>query len=273
METSRANIASLILRRLESQKEDLTRQFDESAAEIAHFVLDDLLPENLVNSIYRNFPNAKNTRLKKNLREHKHVAYQMNNYASILEEVIYAFQDARVVQCISEICDLKQLEADKNLYAGGLSLMSQGHFLNPHLDNSHDKDRARWRVLNLLYYVTPNWQESYGGHLELWPNGLTASPIGIPCQFNRLVVMATHQRSWHSVRKVGATPIQRCCVSNYYFSDSPIISGDQFHITSFRGRPTERAKDVLLRIDTRLRSIVRKIFRNGIRENPHKYKQ
>ena len=50
--------------------------------------------------------------------------------------------------------------------------MKKNQFLNPHLDNSHDKDRSRWHVLNLLYYVTPNWQEDFGGNLELWTNGL-----------------------------------------------------------------------------------------------------
>ena len=32
--------------------------------------------------------------------------------------------------------------------------MPQGNYLKPHLDNSHDRDRKRYRVLNLLYYVT-----------------------------------------------------------------------------------------------------------------------
>lgn len=45
--------------------------------------------------------------------------------------------------------------------------MAKDNFLNPHLGNSHDKDRECYRVLNLLYYVTPNWSHEQGGNLEL----------------------------------------------------------------------------------------------------------
>lgn len=140
----------------------------------------------------------------------------MNKYSPFLEEVIYAFQDERVVQLISEICGIQQLLPDENLYAGGLSLMAKNNYLNPHLDNSHDKDRNRWRVLNVLYYVTPNWTLENGGNLEVWPNGIKQNPITIESKCNRLVIMATHQQSWHSVSKVLIDDV-RCCVSNYYF--------------------------------------------------------
>jgi len=58
---------------------------------------------------------------------------------------------------IEEITGLKEMVPDKNLYAGGISLMANGNFLNPHLYNSHDNDMKYYRVLNLLYYCTPDW--------------------------------------------------------------------------------------------------------------------
>ncbi len=173
---------------------------------------------------------------------------------------------------VEGICGLPSIFPDAFLYAGGLSMMPKGNFLNPHLDNSHDKDRNSWRVLNLLYYVTPDWEGSFGGNLELWPNGLKEKPIMITSKFNRLAVMATHQNSWHSVNKVLADNT-RCCVSNYYFSDTPVRKTDTFHVTSFRGWPKQKIKDIVLQLDTTLRMSVRKIFKKGIRENPHQYKK
>lgn len=38
-------------------------------------------------------------------------------------------------------------------------MMGENQFSQPHLDNSHDNKRKLWRVLNLLYYVTPNWEQ------------------------------------------------------------------------------------------------------------------
>ena len=196
----------------------------------------------------------------------------MDKYNPLLEEVIYAFQDKNVVRIVSEICCLKSILPDDNLYAGGMSLMSKNNYLSPHLDNSHDKDRQLWRVLNLLFYVTPDWQLENGGNLELWNKGLKESPIIIESRFNRLVVMATHQESWHSVNKVVVDKV-RCCVSNYYFSETPLTNNDDFHITTFRGRPSQKIKDVVFRIDNGLRSSIRKLFKKGIRENPHHYKK
>ena len=169
---------------------------------IGYFKIDNLLPKKLALEIFNSFPKTNETILKKNLREYKYVAYQMDKYSSLLEEVIYAFQDEKVVSLIGEICDLNNIHPDEYLYASGLSIMGKGNFLNPHLDNSHDKDRNKWRVLNLLYYVTPDWKKEYGGNLELWPSGLKNNPVIITSKFNRLVVMATHQNSWHSVNKV-----------------------------------------------------------------------
>jgi Rps23 Pro-64 3,4-dihydroxylase Tpa1-like proline 4-hydroxylase len=269
---NRGEIAHLICTKLISNKEALKTQFLESKETIGYFFIDDLLPKELALEIHNKFPTTKEAIRKKNLREFKYTAYQMDNYNTLLEEVIYAFQDKKVVALVSEICQLEEVFEDEHLYAGGLSLMKKDNFLNPHLDNSHDKDRNRWRVLNLLYYVTPNWNTENGGHLEIWPKGLKNTQTILESKFNRLVVMTTHQNSWHSVSKVLKDDI-RCCVSNYYFSATPILVSDTFHITTFRGRSSEKVKDIFLRVDNTMRSSLRKLFKKGIRENPHQYKK
>jgi Rps23 Pro-64 3,4-dihydroxylase Tpa1-like proline 4-hydroxylase len=94
----------------------------------------------------------------------------MNKYSSALEGIVYAFQNPRVLKVIEEITGIQGMVPDENLYAGGISLMAKDNFLNPHLDNSHDKNRQMYRVINLLYYVTPDWREEYGGS---WNYGTT----------------------------------------------------------------------------------------------------
>lgn len=272
MLNTRTNISQLIYNRILDNKEQLKLQFENTKDSIGYFFIDELLPEELTNKLYANFPKVEDSKKRKNLREYKYVAFQMNKYNSILEETLYAFQDKKVVSLIGEICGLHAIEPDSFLYAGGLSLMGKGNFLNPHLDNSHDKDLKRWRVLNLLYYVSPNWKIENGGNLELWPNGLQKNQITIKSKFNRLVVMVTHQKSWHSVSKV-LVDQTRCCISNYYFSKSPILPSDTFHVTTFRGRPNEKIKNRILILDSKIRGFLRKIFKNGIRENPHQYKK
>jgi Rps23 Pro-64 3,4-dihydroxylase Tpa1-like proline 4-hydroxylase len=270
---NRTALADLIVARIEPHTQALRASFQATQNKIGHFVVDDLLPVDIAEKIYRSFPDASGMRLKKSLREYKCIAAQMNNYDPILEEAIYAFQDVRVVALVSEICGIKSLHPDEHLYAGGISLMGNGHFLNPHLDNSHDKDRNKWRVLNLLYYVTPDWQLGNGGNLELWPDGMNNKQVTVHSKFNRLAVMATHDASWHSVSPVSCATASRCCVSNYYFSDTSLKPGEDFHVTTFRGRPEQKIRDLVLRTDAAARMLLRRLFRRGVVKTQHLYKK
>ena len=187
----------------------------------------------------------------------------------MLEEAIYAFQMPEVVQRIERLTQIKALEPDDMLYAGGISMMAPGHFLNPHIDNSHDKFRQRYRVLNLLYYVSPDWDQPRGCNLELWQTGPEGKPTTVISRFNRLVVMITRRTSWHSVSR-NVSDEDRCCVSNYYFSRVPLGGTDYYHVTSFRGRPEQPVRDVVLRADNWLRTVIRTKF-PGLFKNPHYY--
>jgi Rps23 Pro-64 3,4-dihydroxylase Tpa1-like proline 4-hydroxylase len=269
--TDRKVIADIILQKLELNKERLREHFF-TENQINSFTLDDLLPDELAQSIFISFPETEEMVLKKSLREHKYIAVQMGKYNPLLEEIIFSFQDERILQLITHISGIQILLPDEHLYAGGISLMNQGCFLNPHIDNSHDAERENYRVLNLLYYVTPDWDAKNGGNLELWDGGLGQRQRTIISKFNRLVVMITNRASWHSVSPVLVSK-NRCCVSNYYFSPTSAESEEYFHVTSFRGRPEEAVKDVLLQGDNILRNGVRKIFRKGLLTNTHIYRK
>lgn len=265
-------ISNLIYSKIFSQRAALKELYNSSKPQIGFFFIDDLLPNTVARKCFTVFPNKKEMRCLKSIREYKYVSAQMDKHHEFLENVVYAFQEPKIVKLIEEICEVNSLYADESLYAGGISLMAENNFLNPHLDNSHDAERQRWRVLNLLYYVTPDWKVENGGHLELWPNGPKNDPILIESKFNRLVVMATHDTSWHSVNKV-VVDNNRCCISNYYFSDNPLKEEDKFHVTKYRGRPEETFKNVILDFDANLRMLLRKVFKKGIRKNPHVYKK
>lgn len=268
---NRQDIALQIIERLNPKKESLKKDFFLSDRINSCFI-DDLLDESLALNIAHSFPRKEEMSQRKTLSEYKYVAVQMDRYSPILEEIIYAFQDPRVLSLIQDITGFSTLLPDENLYAGGISLMDQGCFLNPHLDNSHDKDRKNFRVLNILYYVSPDWKESSGGNLELWDNGLKSKPRTIVSKFNRLVIMITNRISYHSVNQVLADS-QRCCVSNYYFSPISAENNDYFHVTSFRGRPEEKMKDFVLSADILLRNGIRKFFPKGLVKPWHVYKK
>lgn len=268
---SRREIADHIVARLNAGLAGMREQYAEPG-QVPSCWVDDLLPEALARDVHAAFPPAGRMMVKNSIKERKYVAAQMDAYAPILEEAVFAFQDPRVIELVGAITGLRQVEPDANLYAGGISTMLKGNYLNPHLDNSHDRDQKRYRILNLLYYVTPDWQVGYGGNLELWDQGPSNQPRTIPSLFNRLVLMATNKASWHSVSEV-LHDGSRCCVSNYYFSPVAPEEQEYFHATSFRGRPGETVRDMVLVADNALRSAVLRVLGGKGYRNPHVYRR
>lgn len=267
----RKALADLILNKLEKEKATLKESFQQSGR-INSCYIDDLLPADVAEAIYKAFPIDTEMATNKSIREYKKIAAQMDQYNPLLEEIVFAFQDERVVSICESITGIENMQPDSLLYAGGISLMSKGNFLNPHLDNSHDNDRKLYRVLNLLYYVTPDWKFENGGNLELWDHGVKGTPRTIVSKFNRLALMITNTASYHAVSKV-IVDKERCCVSNYYFSDQPADNKSYFHVTSFYGRPEEPIKGILLKLDRNIRNLIRKLTGKRIVPTKHIYKK
>ncbi len=258
-----ANIAKSIL----SKKNDLLTYWNTSAP-VKHFYVDGLLTDAEVAAVHQLFP-AKDQLIKRNtLREKKQVGVALEKYHPLVSELLMAFQQSEVVDAVSEITGIKNMIPDPSLYASGLSRMEHHDFLNPHLDNSNDGNAENYRVINLLFYITPNWKIENGGNLELWDEKVKTQKT-IHAKFNRLVIMATDDKSWHSVSKV-IVDDARCCLSNYYFASNPIGNHDYFHATTFKGRPNEIIRGLLLTLDGVLRNNIRKIFRKGIFKSQHR---
>lgn len=256
-------LVDLLASRLDAERPDILRQWaNPQGTTTRHFVVDDLLPPIFASRIFEAFPRDGNGFFnRESFREKKRTSAQLDTYEPLLSDITYAFQSPRIVDLVSAICGFEAIEPDPKLYAGGLSMMFQNDFLNPHIDNSHDSERARYRRLNLLYYVAPDWCLENGGNFELWDEARLV-PKTLVAKANRLVVMETNKTSWHSVSPV-TVDAARCCVSNYYFSEKSPDESAYFHVTSFSGRPDEKVKRALGVVDNSLRNFVSKTLGVG----------
>lgn len=249
-------IENSIISKLTNQQSTLQNQWN-NAGQIGtrYFVIDGLLPKKNCLEIFDGFPHEfEHCRQIDTFRERKKTLAQLNKVDPIISAAIHAFHVPAVIQGIEDITGIRDLKADPNLYAGGISMMGKGDFLNPHIDNSHDFTKQHYRRLNLLYYVSPNWMQENGGNLELWDDAVN-TPLEITAVFNRLVVMETTHSSWHSVNEVRANKT-RCCVSNYYFSKESPTEQEYYHVTSFTGRPRQTVQRCYGKIDNALRQFV-----------------
>ena len=250
---------SLILKSFEAQADNLKEDWNNCDPTFTqYFYIDNLLPIDDVDEIYNEY--LKNTDkwiISRGLFERKSTLKEIDTLGSIIPAITDSFHSPEVINAISNITGIKELVPDPSLYAGGMSRMSKGDFLSPHIDNSHDQAKLRYRRLNLLYYVSPDWVSENGGNLELWDNKVT-TPHEIVSAFNRLVVMRTNDNSYHSVNKV-KTNSPRCCVSNYYFSKNSEKGYDYNHVTSAGAWPGQNFMRALGKVDTISRTFISKL--------------
>lgn len=259
----KARFVEQMVARITACQDDIARQWTHpTETSTRHFVLDDLLPQADVDAIYAAFPrNGDGFFDRDTFRERKKTSANLSAYDEVLSDITYAFQSEQVVDLIAGLLGLKAIEPDPKLYAGGLSMMFPGDYLNPHIDNSHDAGRERYRRLNLLYYVSPDWVEANGCNFELWSDD-RRTPKTIVSRQNRLVVMETNKTSWHSVSP-NVSDQARCCVSNYYFSPISPDESTYFHVTSFMGRPEQPVRRIVGVADNALRNTVSKVLKRG----------
>jgi Rps23 Pro-64 3,4-dihydroxylase Tpa1-like proline 4-hydroxylase len=259
----REQLVKLILERLDRDKAAIAADFHADKGITTRFTaIDNLLPDDMARKFANAFPDVSQMRLLDSFRERKYTSKSLDRFDPLISDITFAFQDKRVINTVAEITGIKDAVGDPQLYAGGISAMTEGHFLNPHLDNSHDGDQKNYRVLNLLYYVSPDWKGEYGGNLELWDEGVK-EPVEVPSLFNRLVLMSTNDKSWHSVNEVKADR-PRYCISNYYFSPHSPNGYETTHVTYFMARPEQKFRRAITKLDSDLRTAVRKIKKGGL---------
>ncbi|MEM8937157.1 MAG: hypothetical protein AAGC77_12180, partial [Pseudomonadota bacterium] len=141
-------LAGLIKERLVKETPRLAAQWREGGGQSArHFTLDTMLPDGVANAVADAFPaEGPAWRRLDSFREKKKTFAKLDAVDPLMGAVTDAFHDDAVLAAIAQITSIDTLEADPSLYASGLSVMTKGDFLNPHIDNSHDADRRPDRL-------------------------------------------------------------------------------------------------------------------------------
>lgn len=113
---------------------------------------------------------------------------------------------------------------------GGLHCSGPGGRLMPHTD-FHYYDRLKlYRRLNLLLYLNPGWEESFGGGLELWEKGAKHPAKLVVPRWGTCVIFRTDDQSVHGFSTPIAEGHWRRSIALYYYSslEAAHFSGDAF---------------------------------------------
>jgi hypothetical protein len=128
-----------------------------------------------------------------------------------------------------------------------------------HIDFNYIEERQLHRRLNILIYFNKNWEEEWGGHIELWDREVKVCHHSFAPIFNRCVVFATSEISYHGVPAVKCPPdqVRKSFAAYYYTKEAPDGWSGKAHTTIFKARPNEVVKGrVLMPLETAKRNVV-----------------
>lgn len=262
-------VSATIAARLEAEADRLTAAFD--AAEsggVRYCWLDSLLPDDVMLAAFSLLPALAGMVRLKTLKERKFVTAELDALAEPIRHLVMALNSRAVADIVARIIGVPFLETDPKLYNSGITAMVPGDFMCPHLDNSHDYDRTRRRAVALIYYMAPFWRDDYGGSLELWGSDWRAQPRSVDFRGNRLVIMETTDRSWHSVQPI-LGPLPRVNAISYFYA--PSTERHPLRLTRFAPWPGHRVQELLFSAEFHLRSLAARLAGGRMRFNRHLY--
>ncbi len=161
-----------------------------------------------------------------------------------------------VIMFLEKLTGIEGLVPDPFLAGGGLHQLRQGGFLGVHADFNFQKHMRLDRRINLLLYLNKDWEEEWGGNIELWDTSMKHCVKRYAPLFNRCVIFNTTDKSFHGNPQPVAAPdgrIRRSIAMYYYTNGRPEGEVSDAHMTLFQYRPGEAsAKDKAKRFVKRL---------------------
>lgn len=145
---------------------------------------------------------------------------------------------------LEHITGIPNLAADESLAGGGMHVTGPHGRLDVHVDFNFVEERQWHRRLNVLVYLNADWDEGWGGAVELWDRKVKTCHRTVYPLLNRCVLFETSEISFHGVQPLGCPPDRaRQSFAAYYYTREPPTGWDGTrHSTIFKARPDEKLR-------------------------------
>ncbi len=142
------------------------------------------------------------------------------DYAA-LDDVIKSRAFLQLIETITGVPDLLY---DPFYLGGGTHENRNDQSLQAHIDFNYHPSEGWHRRLNLIVYLNHDWDERWGGNLELYADPYKdkrAQAIVSPA-FNRCVIFGTSEKSWHGFDQIKLphekSDLSRKSIALYFYS-------------------------------------------------------
>ena len=213
----------------------------QNAEPFPHIQIENLLDVAMLRGVARNYPAIDQKQFFD--RDQERFKYQFHAQEvpnGFTRNLLGELNSQAFLGFLEEMTGIKGLIPDPYYFGGGLHLTRRGGHLGVHADFNIHKRMNVERRLNLLVYLNDDWQEEYGGKLELWDKQMTRAVKSIGPLIGRAVVFNTSLDSFHGHPDPLACPPDRDrrSIATYYYTAIPAETGvKKDRTTVFKPRP------------------------------------
>jgi Rps23 Pro-64 3,4-dihydroxylase Tpa1-like proline 4-hydroxylase/glycosyltransferase involved in cell wall biosynthesis len=198
-----------------------------------HIVIDNFIEEPILTDIVNEFQNFSNwgydnSEYSKNYQVNKFFAPWDNSGLTNLpvktKTLLEYFNSTEFLTILENLTGIKGLISDPELIGGGMHRIDSGGKLSIHVDFNKHHTTGNYRRINLLLYLNKEWDQSWGGSLQLWDKDVKLLVKDIQPIFNRVVIFNTDVDTYHGHPHPLNTPkgISRYSLALYYYTkDNP----------------------------------------------------
>lgn len=243
--------------RWDSRLPELARQYQNNQP-CPHILLEDFIQTETALEMAREFPQPTSDAWTqyKHPNENKLGMPKRDRFPPLLGAVTDELNSPEFVKWISQLTGIPGLVADLMLEGGGLHQSGPGGYLNVHTDFSKHHFHPTWhRRVNLILYLNPEWEEGWGGAIELWEKapggGIARCAAKYPPLLNQALIFTTNEKSLHGFPDPLKCPEgqSRKSLALYYYTvekDASFVA----HSTDYFARPQDsRTKATMIWLD------------------------
>jgi 2OG-Fe(II) oxygenase superfamily len=213
-----------------------------------HIIIDNFLPTDVIERVAGSFPNralAHDTVMLDEFSHFRKRQVRPDECDPFARSFFQFLNSVAILSFLEGLTGVDGLISDPHFEGGGFHEISRGGKLGVHADFRIHRKLHLVRRLNLLLYLNKDWDDSYGGALELWDTKMVSSVYSIPPILNRCVIFNTDVDSFHGHPDPLNTPagVTRKSIATYYYTASPSIHREVADSdTKWMSRPTDGKK-------------------------------